>query len=62
MFIVPITKMEPSLTLEELKKSEGSQLPSEGKEFGSFLRKRSGKPTRPCRKLRKWTESSLWER
>ena len=38
MFIVPITKMEPSLTLEELKKSEGSQLPSEGKEFGSFLK------------------------
>ena len=38
MFFVPITKMDPSLTLEELKKSEGSQLPSEGKEFGSFLK------------------------
>lgn len=37
MFIVPITKLEPSFSLEELRKTE-ENLPSSGrKAFGSFL-------------------------
>ena len=37
MFIVPITKLEPSFSLEELRKTEENLPSSGGKAFGSFL-------------------------
>lgn len=37
MFIVPITKLEPSFSLEELRKTEDNQPSSGKKAFGSFL-------------------------